>query len=695
MWAHAVDDSYVSSEAWSALLTWKGVEADMQKRGSYSGKSERTQRRHRAVDRKRRREHDVSVFHAFKDSSVRAEDAEGAESDTSADTPQVVTGSASAAAAAAAATDDYADEDEFVLNDAESLEHLIESNLASTSSNRKFDHSSNHDHLRYLCIRRYFELRGAGHLKIAASMGAAMLLRVDPTEHQGRCIRKWANHYAINRVLPELFQGRHSKTGNVGTYIDDADNANALRVLLRSIPRNLRSALTFRDRVNAAYPALTISESTAGRWMHRLGFSPANLTSKTYVDGHERPDVIEYRSAFIERMGPFQARMYGYSGADMSVLLPPSNTAMLPILWMVHDESCADSAGGRQRPWIEVGHAPMLPKRGNCVMISGIVSPNGVETWKMVEPSVDGYWTNRDLIKQLEEWLPTLATKYPGYKIVLQFDNSGNHGVYAPNALIASRLNLSDGWPKLNASDKAAGMETVAFRDTTFVRGGTTYKQSFTYTDAAGKTQHKGIKSILMERGLWRDASPIVRTGWTLAECVAHNFDYDAGGLQGPQLVMSHREHQEMLLDEALELLASQPDFVAQQSHNWITETVEKHGHVAVFGPKFHPELAAIEYFWGEMKRFLRVNCDYTLPTLKTNIPRAIASVPVATFRRHFAHVMRYMRAYSEGSLTLAQIEWSMRKYTSHRRAKDPPADLDTQFLGETWFKDLPEHLKT
>ena len=137
-----------------------------------------------------------------------------------------------------------------------------------------------------------------------------------------------------------------------------------------------------------------------------------------------------------------------------------------------------------------------------------------------------------------------------------------------------------------------------------------------------------------------------------------------------------------------------QPDFVEQRLHNWIAETVESFGYVAIFGPKFHPELAHIELYWGEVKRYLRHRCDYSMETLRTNIPIALNSVPTATFRRHYAHVIRYMRAYSDNSLSLAQIEWAMRKYTSHRRAKEPTADLDARFLGKEWFTDLPESLR-
>ena len=67
-----------------------------------------------------------------------------------------------------------------------------------------------------------------------------------------------------------------------------------------------------------------------------------------------------------------------------------------------------------------------------------------------------------------------------------------------------------------------------------------------------------------------------------------------------------------------------------------------------------------------------------------------IASVSLTVIRRFYAHVRRYTSAYAQGKLSLAEIEWAMRKYTSHRRAKDPTADLDNQSLMPEWFCDMP-----
>jgi hypothetical protein len=156
-------------------------------------------------------------------------------------------------------------------------------------------------------------------------------------------------------------------------------------------------------------------------------------------------------------------------------------------------------------------------------------------------------------------------------------------------------------------------------------------KQSFKILDSIGQQiGHKGIKTILQERDLWNAS---------------------------------------LKLPAARNLLAAQPDFARSAKRNWVMETIENLGHLCIMGVKFHPELAVIEYYWGETKRFTRANCDYSLEGLRATVPQALHSVPISTIRRQYAHVQRYMKAYRMNNLSLRQVEWAMRKYNSHRRA--------------------------
>ena len=45
-----------------------------------------------------------------------------------------------------------------------------------------------------------------------------------------------------------------------------------------------------------------ISVETARKWMHELGFEVVTKKKGTFVDGHEREDVVQYRKTFLRKM---------------------------------------------------------------------------------------------------------------------------------------------------------------------------------------------------------------------------------------------------------------------------------------------------------------------------------------------------------------------------------------------------------
>jgi len=46
-----------------------------------------------------------------------------------------------------------------------------------------------------------------------------------------------------------------------------------------------------------------ISESTACRWLTKLGYELKEMKKGIYVDGHEREDVVTYRNKFLKEFG--------------------------------------------------------------------------------------------------------------------------------------------------------------------------------------------------------------------------------------------------------------------------------------------------------------------------------------------------------------------------------------------------------
>jgi len=157
----------------------------------------------------------------------------------------------------------------------------------------------------------------------------------------------------------------------------------------------------------------------------------------------------------------------------------------------------------------------------------------------------------------------------------------------------------------------------------------------------------KGLKTILTERGKFRDA-----VGLPLRKicnpCKHHTpiEDRIAGGYNNDKCC-------------AVRVLSEEPDFAAQKE--WLTEEVEKLGHSVIFYPKYHCELNFIENVWGWLKAYHRSNCTYNFRDLSEGLPNT---------KRHtniFHEKSRFMDAYRRG-LTGPLLEYAMKKYSGHRR---------------------------
>ncbi|KAJ7097351.1 hypothetical protein C8R44DRAFT_835029 [Mycena epipterygia] len=91
---------------------------------------------------------------------------------------------------------------------------------------------------------------------------------------------------------------------------------------------------------------------------------------------------------------------------------------------------------------------------------------------------------------------------------------------------------------------------------------------------------------------------------------------------------------------------------------------------VSRMNTKPHGKQARMRPGWfiknGErVKKYLREHCDYTFETLKENMPKALASVQVATIRRWEHRMVRWMDAYRSGMETQA-AQLHVRKLSSN-----------------------------
>jgi hypothetical protein len=123
-------------------------------------------------------------------------------------------------------------------------------------------------------------------------------------------------------------------------------------------------------------------------------------------------------------------------------------------------------------------------------------------------------------------------------------------------------------------------------------------------------------------------------------------------------------------------ILALEPDFRGQKC--MVAEVIERHGHLAAFLPKDHPELNPIEYVWGRSKMYARAKCSYSLPALRTMIPECLGPDVITDeiVWKFFRRVDRIMDAYRSGD-TYGTPEFKNKVYKSHRRVAEEVLDED------------------
>jgi hypothetical protein len=280
----------------------------------------------------------------------------------------------------------------------------------------------------------------------------------------------------------------------------------------------------------------------------------------------------------------------------------------------------------------------------------------------------DGYWNGELFVKQVwsgsmtqtsislikiqlrERIIPAFEKAHgPEYQALIMVDNSQGHSAYSEDALLTSRMNMKPGGKQ------------APLRDGWYMKNDekTLQPMSFPVDHPEFPGKLKGMKQVLLERGLWKNG--------LVMQCKKVKDGSGGKCKVGASECCARR------------ILDLQPDFQDQKS--LVQEVIEAAGHLCIFLPKFHCELNFIEFFWGAVKRYLRAHCDYTFSTLQENMPTALASVPIETIRKWEHRMIRWMEAYQTGlGAKEAQIQvkkFSSRCYTSHRRI---PESVAAQF---------------
>ena len=377
-----------------------------------------------------------------------------------------------------------------------------------------------------------------------------------------------------------------------------------------------------------------VSKATATRYLHNLGFFVARQKSGGYFDGHEKPEVVADRVAYLaeklEQDKRTIRKMPSVTDQEKWKKLPKHER---PIVELVHDECAFNANDDTPVRWAEKGVDKVLRRKskGAGIMESAFIN----EIQGGILHSIDGrrravafleygngeWWESEKMVAHLREVIDLAEEVFPWAQFVFRFDHSSNHTAMAEDALNAKRMN------------KGPGGSVPKMRRTTFVKDGKEHIQFMVSDD--GKP--KGLQKVLEERGLVQ-------------------------------------KNNSLLKKQMVAILAAQPDF--QQQTTILHDVIEARGQSCRVYPKFHCELSPIEMFWNRQKAFVRRNCGYNIKSLRWAVRLGLEAVCAEEVRRFFGLCRRYEAAYrmqmSQDSDFAASIPALVRvtghRFKSHRK---------------------------
>jgi hypothetical protein len=141
------------------------------------------------------------------------------------------------------------------------------------------------------------------------------------------------------------------------------------------------SARQFREKISCVLCTFgyiadgsMIGKDTTTYWLHILGYTLSCPKKGIYKDGHERPDVVEYRMAYTAILESFRSQEHSYTGMFHDQLVPRRDITHTEIIRVYHDECIYASSEGALSLWVPNGNDPLYKKpRGHIVMCSGFI----------------------------------------------------------------------------------------------------------------------------------------------------------------------------------------------------------------------------------------------------------------------------------------------------------------------------------
>jgi len=192
--------------------------------------------------------------------------------------------------------------------------------------------------------------------------------------NHARNLRTWIHQYLGSKRLPIHRYGKLRTS-----VLQDEDFSQSIQLHLQKIAKDgyIRAQdivdfmetpemQTKLDEIGSRKKKISLR--TAQRWLHTMGWRYKRKRNGMYIDGHEHEDIVEYRTAFIERWKIYEKQMYSYDndGKCNNELtgfpVPPGQRFRLILV--THDESTFYENDRRKTTWGHKSDKPVPLKRG-------------------------------------------------------------------------------------------------------------------------------------------------------------------------------------------------------------------------------------------------------------------------------------------------------------------------------------------
>ena len=482
-----------------------------------------------------------------------------------------------------------------------------------------------------------------GLTKTAAAQEVGLLLGIND-----KTVRLWRKDFLSNGDFDEDNRGRYRRYCVV---MDEQYRDTALEWVRQHASVKGESNMivfdfcnwvngTLLPMVRTHHPNIpsSVSNRTACRWLHKLGFKPSSTRKGVYIDGHERDDVVKYRKLYLKRLEILSSTHAPPPFCTDEIPLEPFiGPQRRNLVLLFHDESTYHSNEDQGWMWAEKGNQPIRPKGlGRGIMVSDFVdefngllslTPDEFARGRVEYPDLkqkarvllkygtdgEGYWNSDKFISQVKDTIKIVKVKYPRemYDVIWLFDHSSGHTAFADDALNATKMNVRPGGeqPKMHSTIWRGREQKMVFDNGT----------------------PKGMKQVLFERGI---------------------------------------NTTKMKADEMREILQNMPDFKYEKTK--VEKLLNSNNFQSYFIPKFHCELNPIERVWGQSKKYTRAHCNYSFVGLENTLEQSLDNIPIDTIRRFFRKTRDYMTGYREGLTLGPQMEAALKKYKSHRKVREP-----------------------